>query len=105
MQIATACQVMPVQIAATQARCTSTNGIADGYTMSLCSSPWGSRGALLRTADRDSSAAVSVPSNGMKEVLQANGSTGGAWQWTAATSAYIPASAYTPALALSSLHT
>src|SRR5262249_43540562 len=39
MQSATAVQVMPVQNAARQARCTSTNGTADGYMMSSCSSP------------------------------------------------------------------
>src|SRR3954462_6906204 len=38
MQSATDCHVTPVQMAAKQARCTRTNGIADGYTMSLCSS-------------------------------------------------------------------
>src|SRR5262245_61421617 len=47
--------------------------------MSPCSSSWVSGGAFPRAADKLSSAAVSVPSNGMNKF-----SGGGAWQWTVA---------------------
>src|ERR1700756_1715056 len=53
MQSATAVQVMPVQNAARQARCTSTNGTAAGYMKSSCSASgcW-SREAALAAVER-----------------------------------------------------
>src|SRR5262249_28094819 len=50
MQSATAVQLMPVQNAATQARCTSTNGIAAGYMMSSCLSSRRGSGAAAEAA-------------------------------------------------------
>src|SRR4051794_40523808 len=49
-QIATACQVMPVQMAAKQPRWTSRNGRAEGY---MISSWWSSAGALGDMYGRD----------------------------------------------------
>src|SRR5215472_7451601 len=50
MQSATAVHVMPVQNAARQARCTSTNGTAAGYMMSSCASSRRGSGAAAGSA-------------------------------------------------------